>query len=349
MRMTEMWCLNVVMLWIANTTSAAAAEPVTLENLVSPEANRADEPLAKAYSLDRALHFLDSASLDWQQSWQCFTCHTNVSYLMARPLISADSPAHREIRKYAEQLVSLRWEEVGPRFDAEVVAVGAALALNDAATTNKLHPLTRAALDRMWTLQREEGDWKWPTGCRWPPMEADEHYGVTLAAIAAGAAPGEYAKTDAAQAGLARIRAYLKNHPPANLHHKAMVLWASTCVDGLMTADEQRACIRELIAAELPAGGWAFSRLFPWERADGKEQVLESSDGYGTGFVIFVLRQAGVPADQPAIARGVAWLKQNQRASGRWFTRSLNKDNEHFISHAGSAFALMALSACGEQ
>ena len=76
---------------------------------------------------------------------------------------------------------------------------------------------------------------------------------------------------------------------------------------------------------------------------------LVTSDGYGTGFVVFVLRRAGVPADDPAVARGVAWLKRHQRASGRWFTRSLNKDNEHFISHAGSAFAVMALAACGEK
>jgi squalene-hopene/tetraprenyl-beta-curcumene cyclase len=246
-------------------------------------------------------------------------------------------------------MVSQRWEEVGSRFDAEVVAVAAALSLNDASTTKKLHPLTRQALDRMWTLQREEGDWKWPTGCGWPPMETDTDYGVTLAAIGVGAAPDDYAKTPAAQAGLARIRKFLKNNPPEDLHHKAMFLWASTYVDGILTADQQRAFVKELLVAERPGGGWAFSRLYPWTRADGKEQDLESSDGYGTGFTIFVLRKAGVPTSEPAIQRGIAWLKSHQRESGRWFTRSLNKDNEHFISHAGSAYAVLALKACGER
>lgn len=348
MAIARAWHWSVVAL-LQIGASLQAAEPVTLDNVVAPEPNSADEPFAKELSLDKAAHFLDSASLDWQQSWQCFTCHTNISYLIARPSISADAPAHREVRKFAESLVSLRWEEVGPRFDAEVVAIGAALSLNDAATTKKLHPLTRTALDRMWTVQREAGDWKWPTGCRWPPMESDEHYGVTLAAIAAGGAPNDYAKTPAALAGLAKIRLYLKNNPPPDLHHKAMVLWASSYVEGLMTAGERQACVKELLAAERPAGGWAFSRLYPWSRADGKEQDLETSDGYGTGFIVFVLRRAAVPADEPAIARGVAWLKSHQRASGRWYTRSLNKDNEHFISHAGSAFAVMALAACGEK
>jgi squalene-hopene/tetraprenyl-beta-curcumene cyclase len=319
-----------------------------MENVVPPERNTADEPLAKTFSMERALHFLDSASLNWQKSRKCFTCHTNYAYLMARPMISDLAPAHRQVREYAEELVSQRWEKLGPRWDAEVVATAASLALNDAATTGKLQPITRRALDRMWTVQREAGDWAWLTQCGWPPMESDEHYGVTLAAIGTGAAPDDYAKTPAAQAGLGKIRTFLKNHPATDLHHKAMVLWASTHIDSLMTAQEQAACIKELLAAERPRGGWALATLYRWKRADGKEQDKETSDGYGTGFVVYVLRTAGVPASEPAVVRGVGWLKSHQRESGRWFTRSLNKDNEHFISHAGSAFAVMALAACGQ-
>lgn len=340
--------LLIVGAMLAQAAALPAAEPVTLENLVAPAPNRADEPLAEKFSPQQAVHFLDSAALEWQNSWGCFTCHTNISYLIARPTVSPDAPAHREVRKYAEELISLRWSEVGSRFDAEIVAVGAALALNDAATTKKLHPLTRLALDQMWLSQREAGDWKWPTGCRWPPMESDQHYGVTLAAIGVGAAPDGYADTPAARAGLEKIRSYLKKHPPENLHHKGMLVWASTYVDGLITGDQRAATIKELIAAARPDGGWAFSTLYPWDRSDDKQQDLTTSDGYGTAFAVFVLRKGSVPVDDPAVARGVAWLKNNQRASGRWFTRSLNKDNEHFISHAGSAYAMMALAACGE-
>ena len=35
---------------------------------------------------------------------------------------------------------------------------------------------------------------------------------------------------------------------------------------------------------ETPDGGWAVSTFLPWKRGDGKEQDLESSDGYGTGY-----------------------------------------------------------------
>jgi squalene-hopene/tetraprenyl-beta-curcumene cyclase len=351
--MKLMWrvCVGATLIFSAINSapmSLRGDEPVTLENAIPPEPNRADEPYAKEFSAAKAVRFLDSASIEWQKSWGCFTCHTNISYLIARPSLAVASPAHRTVRKFAEELVSMRWEEVGTRFDAEVVATAAALAINDAKTTKKLHPLTRTSLDRMWLVQRPEGDWKWPTGCRWPPMESDDHYGVTLAAIGVGTAPDDYAKTPQAQAGLAKIRTYLKNNPPVDLHHKGMVLWASTVVDGLMTPDERKACVEEFLKAERPGGGWAFSTLYPWDRADDKPQDLETPDGYGTGFALFILRKAGVPTTEPAVQRGVAWLKKHQRASGRWFTRSLNKDNEHFISHAGSAMAVMALAECGE-
>lgn len=70
------------------------------------------------------------------------------------------------------------------------------------------------------------------------------------------------------------------------------------------------------------------------------------SDAYATGLVVYILRQAGVAKDDPAIQKGVAWLQGNQRESGRWFTRSINSDRYHFITHAGTAYAVLALKSC---
>jgi squalene-hopene/tetraprenyl-beta-curcumene cyclase len=327
--------------------SARAAEPVTLDSVNTPSANSAEEPFAASFSFDAAVRFLDSAALDWQKTRNCMTCHTNYAFLLARPHVSADAPSHQTVRDYAEKLVSQRWEKDGPRWDAEVVCSAVTLAFNDAKTTGKLHPLTRKALDRMWTVQQKDGGFKW-LKCGWPPMESDDHYGVTFAAIGVGVAPEKYAETAAAKAGLDKIRSYLKANPAPPVHHKAMVLWASTYVDGLMTEDEKKACIDELLSLQRSGGGWGLAALGDWKRADKKPQDKETSDGYGTGFVIYVLRRAGVSASHPKIAAGLKWLKTNQRASGRWYTRSLNKDNKHFITHAGTAFAVMALAECQE-
>lgn len=322
-----------------------AAEPVTLETAVDPGANVADEPLAASFSEDSAVKFLDSAALTWQKQRECFTCHTNYAYLYARPLVSSDCDAHKTVRAFAEQLVSERWQDKGPRWDAEVVATAAALAFNDANTTKTLHPLTRAALDKMWTLQREDGGWTW-IDCDWPPMEDDDGYGVGLAALAVGVAPDDYRETEAARKGLDGIRKYLAANPPPTLHHRAMLLWADSYGADVMTDAQMQQCVADIRALQHEDGGWGLAQFGNWERADDSPQDLATSNGYGTGFAIYILRRAGVPADDPALQKGIAWLKTNQRASGRWFTRSLYKDSKHFITHIGTAFAVMALAEC---
>ena len=340
--------LFLALLALLVATAAQAEEPVTLQTYTPPGENRRDEPAAKAFSLERATRFLDAAALDWQKTKNCFACHTNYAYLYARPAVSADAPAHAEIRQAVEELVTKRWPEKKPRWDTEVVATAAALAYNDAATTGVLHPVTKTALDRMWTVQKPDGGWNW-LKCNWPPMENDDHYGATLAAVAVGVAPGGYARTEAAKQGMARLRKYLAANPPENAHHKAMLLWAASYTDDLLPAADRAAYVKELLALQRPDGGWASAGMGAWKRGDGTAQEPTVSDGYGTGFLVFVLRRAGVRADDSAVQKGVAWLKTNQRESGRWFTRSLFRDGRHYLTHAGTAFAIMALAACDEK
>jgi len=326
------------------TAASRADEPVTLKNLVSPKINNPDEPVAKSFSLKNALHFLDSAALAWQVNQGCFTCHTNYAYLYARPMVDAKVEAHREVRGFAERMIAETWAKKGPRWDAEVVCAAAALAFNDAHTTGKLHPLTKSALDRMRTIQRKDGGWEW-LKCNWPPMESDDHYGVTLAAIAIGVAPEEYAKTETARAILTGIRVYLKENPPPTLHHRAMTLWAASYLPDLQSDVEKKQTIKALLDLQRPDGGWAVASLGDWKRGDAKMQDTETSDGYGTGFVLYVLHRAGLNRDKAPVKNGLAWLRANQRESGRWFARSLFRDNKHYLSHAGTAFAVMALRA----
>ena len=330
---------------VSMVSRSPAAEPVTLANVSDPGPNQLDETIAAKFSVAAATRFLDSVALQWQKQRKCFTCHTNFAYLYARPFLAGDSGAQREVRAFAEQLVRDRWPDKGPRWDAEVVAAAAALAFNDAKKSGKLHEQTRTALDRMWTVQRDDGGWDW-LKCDWPPMESDDHYGATLAAIAVGVAPDDYQHSAAAKQGMEALRGYLAANPPAMLHHEAMLLWAASYHENLMSAADRDACIERLWQLQKDDGGWCLATLGDWQRHDGTEQDTETSDGYGTGFVVFVLRQAGIPASDPRLGRGVNWLRTHQRESGRWITRSLYKDSKHFISHAGSAFAIMALAEC---
>jgi len=325
---------------------SSASEGVTLENVVSPGPNRPEEPFAEEFSMREAVRFLDSAALTWQKQHACFACHSNYAFLMARPAIAHDVPAHRQIREAAEYL-AMHPRKTGYQ-PTEAVMVASVLAQNDAATTGKLHPATRFALDRIWEFQREDGGWTWLDDNE-PPSEIEEHYGVTMAAIGVGIAPDNYSQTLAAKRGLEKIRQYLRNNPPVNMHHRAMKMLASLHVDGIMTEGERREVVEGLFALQKGDGGWNLATLGTnWKRSDGTPQDYETSDGYGTGFVIYALRSAGVPADDPRIQKGVQWLKTHQRASGRWFTRSMDKDSRQYITHSGTAYAILALAACGE-
>lgn len=328
--------------------SALATDELTLDNVTPPAANLAAEPLAERYSLTAATQFLDQASLHWTKSRQCFACHTNFVYLIVRPEVSANTEAHRQVRQALEEMVEKRWQTEGPRWDAEVVMAAAVLAMNDAATTGKLQTTTRTALTRMWSVQRPDGGFDW-LKCGWPPMESDDDYGIAIAALALAAAPEQYVASEEAQLGLKRLKQYLEKNPPPTLHHQAMLLWAESFGIELLSAEQRRQCLDSIRQLQRPDGGWAVASFGNWQRADDSAQDLTTSDGYATGLALLVLQQTDREHSTAEIERGVRWLKSNQRASGRWYTRSLNKDSKHFLSHAGTAFAVLALTACGQQ
>jgi squalene-hopene/tetraprenyl-beta-curcumene cyclase len=324
--------------------------PAADKDLRRPGPNRPDEPLTKLASLEQGVQFLDAVALHWTQQQKCATCHTNVPYLLARPALGGKtSTAERTVRTFFEQRVA-NWDRGGkgdkPRWDTEVVVTAATLALHDAATTGKLHPLTRQALDRMWTVQQKNGAWNW-LKCNWPPFEHDDYYGAVFAAVGVGAAPDDYAQSASAKAGVARLRDYLRRQSSPTLHHSAWLLWASLRLDGLLDQAQQQKIVQTLLSVQRPDGGWSLPSLGDWKGYDGRDNDVNApSDGYATGFVVHVLRQAGLPKDHAAIRKGADWLRKNQRVSGRYFTRSLNRDTTHYISNAGSAFALLALKEC---
>ena len=152
--------------------------------------------------------------------------------------------------------------------------------------------------------------------------------------------------------GLEKLRKYLKNNPPKSLHHRAMLAWCSVRIDGIATQEQRQETLAELLALQLDDGGWSTAGfLSDWKGLvpdGGKPLDTNTSDGYGTGFVIVVARELGVPPDDARLRRGVDWLRANQRESGKWFTRSPVNECRNLISNIGSAYAVLALQACGE-
>lgn len=326
---------------------------VTLQSVPAErEPITADEPLAEPFSAKQAAIYLDRAALTWQKEKKCVTCHTNMPYLFARPALASIQQDSGEVREFFEQYPKVRWKNKGPseRQGFWTIVVAAALTFNDVQTTGKLSPVAREVLDLMWTVQREDGGWVWPD-CDYAPMEIDDHYGVTLAALTVGIAPDGYADTEAARAGLVKLRHYLENDPPKSLHHRAMIAWCSLRIDGIAGEEQRARTLQQLLALQRPDGGWSTSGfLTDWkglQRDDGEPLDVQTSDAYGTGLVIVISRELGVPADDPRLKRGVEWLLTHQRESGKWFTRSPVNDAGNLISNTGSALAVLALQSCG--
>lgn len=345
---------RVLLLLSIATTNVAAQQPITLDDVEEglPEIS-AEEPMAAKFSAAKAAQYLDRSALNWLKTKDCATCHTNLFYMAARPALKTIQADSGEVRSFYEDYRRVRWKEKLPTENQGFwpIVVGTGLTLNDIQTTGELSDVSREVLDIMWTVQREDGGWKWPH-CDYAPLEIDDHYGVTLAILTVGMAPGNYAETPQARDGLEKVRTYFQNNPPKSLHHRAMLAWGSTRIDGIATEEQRQSAVSELLALQLEDGGWSTSGLLTdWkelERSDGKPLDTKTSDGYGTGFTIVVARELGVPSDDPRLRRGIDWLHCNQRESGKWFTRSPVNECGNLISNAGSAYAVLALQACGD-
>ncbi|MFP6585001.1 MAG: prenyltransferase/squalene oxidase repeat-containing protein [Candidatus Hydrogenedentota bacterium] len=345
--------LVVVAVLSASSGLASGDESKALEAATRPSPIFAGEPFAETFSFRKAVDYLDNAALDWQQRKQCVSCHTNGLYLASVAEIGPRGKAYESAREFSRNYLKRYVVDNEPP-DGDwgavqgIVSTTALLAISDVKTAGKLDPVTIKAFDYVWARQSEEGCWEEWLKCNWPPFEVDNHFGVTLVAYALGMAPEDYTRTPKAKEGMRKLRKYLGDHTPHNLHQRAMVLLTSTTCDGILGPDEQQEVIVELFSQQKSDGGWNLIEMGGWQRSDGKKRDLVSSDGYATGFATYVLLKAGVRVDDHRIQKAIGWLKANQRVSGRWYTRSPRRDGRHYISNAGTSYAVLALAACGE-
>lgn len=348
-----------------------------------------ETPVAGKWNQKAAAAYLDERA-GWWMGWQraqrdhgtfCVSCHTAVPYAMSRPSLrvalaeQGPSANERKLLDNVAKRVRL-WKEVAPFYtDAdrgvyksvesrgtESVLNALILASNDATNAvpgGHLSDDTRAAFENMWAEQQttgvQKGAWLW-LRFKNEPWEADDSdfYGAALAAIAVGTAPENYRTRPEIQNNLKLLSEYLNRESAAQtLSNRAVLLWASAKVPGLIEAERQKAIISELLSKQQPDGGWSLTSMAgSWKRHDGTPQEA-LSDGYATGLITFALQQAGVSRENAQLQKGLAWLTVNQsHTDGYWLAYSLNNNEEHHISpdtvrfmkDAATAYAVLALS-----
>jgi squalene-hopene/tetraprenyl-beta-curcumene cyclase len=328
-----------------------------------------------------AAAYLDGR-MTWWINWKpaardhdtfCVSCHTVVTYTMGRPALRkalgepGPSATERQILDSVTKRVRM-WKEVEPFYPDEKRGVpktaesrgtesvlNALILVDYDVPTGNLSADARLALDQMWAEQLKSGDargaWTWLQFHNAPWEGDSQYYGATLAALAVGSAPGNYPSDPAIRENLQLLRAYLVRERDSQiLINRLMLLWASTKMPGLLTRAQQKAIEQEALGKQQADGGYSLSSFVgDWKRHDGTPLDMRS-DGFATGIVAFVLREAGMPPDDPHLKRSLAWLAQNQdKAEGLWFGYSLNHRDDlssptgHFMSDAATAFAVLAL------
>ncbi len=307
----------------------------------------------------------------------CVSCHSVLPYALARPalskLVAGDTATEFEKKLLAQTknrvanwkkldtapyslLYDFSEQKKKESWGTEAVLNAVILAFDDRYQgRSSSSESTKQALSNLWQTQvktgEHKGSWDWLDFGMGPwEWKESRYWGATLAAIAVGVAPGYGGGDDASREGLRLLRSYLKDQlPKQNLHNQAWTLWAASCIEGILTKTEQQKLVTQLLEKQQADGGWSLPSLGKWTRSDGTAQET-TSDGYATGLVLHVLQTVGVPKGDANVAKGLAWLKTHQAATGAWRTVSVNKKrdpNSHsgkFMSDAATAFAVLALS-----
>ena len=297
-----------------------------------------------------AAQYLDSRQKDWfawptanSAAKPCVSCHTGMTYLLARPALRKALGEDRPTEYETGLLASLR-----SRVDKKEPATAPGLGVESIMAARFL--ASPEAVDRMWALQLHEGDakgaWNW-FNLELDPWEMPESrfYGAALAAMAIPA--GQQQRPEARE-----LVAYLnRDQSTQPLHHRLMLLWASTRFPGVLPADARQAIIDQVWKNQQADGSWTNQALGPFQP---HPDALPAAgvNAYATAFTAYVMQQAGGDPANPRLARARAWLRTRQDPDcGCWQAVSMNKKYEpdsmqsKFMTDAATAFAVLALLA----
>lgn len=319
-----------------------------------------------AYSPRLAVDYMEQGAMAWSAEWKCVACHTNGSYMVVRPLMTAQlgvpsKEMHDFFVSSLQEELAVDPEDQRPELDStQAVYIAAGLAIWDAHVAHRLSPETTQALDMMFKLQRADGDWTISDDNN-PPLESNRYQLATVAARAVGNAPGWLTEQRGkpVETKVRLLESYLRAEGKVQGDYdRTDLLWAATELPGLLDEGRKQKLVEMIEGHQRADGGWSirnFAQPEEWGKGNRAEKLRAElefpdppSDGHMTGLAILVLRKAGVPASDKRIQRGVEWLLTNQRSSGRWWTRSLNRDGWQFISYSGTVYPLLALSLCDQ-
>jgi squalene-hopene/tetraprenyl-beta-curcumene cyclase len=338
----------------------------------------ADEPRVKAFGPDTvqaAAKYLDDGAHYWVREKSCLACHSTGVYMVERSCVTRQlgKPSVEVLRDF---IASVPRTPGKPGESAQAsVWRSSGLASWDRHVEGKLSEHTERSLRHTVMILPDDNMYNTIKLIEIPYITT--RFELTVQALRAMVtAPGWLANLKDAEllARVERIKNHLREHQPINDYERALKLQVANLLPELVPQEERDAAIAMLWRKQQPDGGWCTRRMSdllkwrlevhpaterqPWKEAMDPTVVAlirnlpdaanPGSDPYMTAFAIVLLRESGVPASDPRIQRGIAWLKENQRVSGRWWMNSLFRGNYHYITYISTAQALRALALCDE-
>lgn len=293
--------------------------------------------LSADWSPRLAADYLDARQKEWF-AWPraqtpggpCVSCHTGVTYLMARP----------ELRRKLGETNPTEYETgLLKTLGSPGFAITKEPLASDASAVQTIHAaLFTGDLDPLWKAQIKEGKakgaWKW-FHIDLNPWEMPEsaYYGATLAALASKSQRDRYPEQ------IAMLRDYLtREYENQPLHNRLLLLraWPEIVPD-------KKSLIAEISKLQQPDGGWTMESLGPWKNPTRSS----GSDAYATALTTYALSN-NIPPNRRASA--LTWLRTHQDPKqGFWPSTSMNKEYPadsmmvKFMQDAATGFAALAL------
>jgi squalene-hopene/tetraprenyl-beta-curcumene cyclase len=335
----------------------------------------ADEPRVKSFgagSLKRAAKYLEVGAVSWVREKSCVNCHTTGTYLAERSAWTKQfgqpsAEVHADfVGSVPKQVAQLKETDGGGHrhYPDTFYSVWRSLGLAEwdkhrsAQTTE---PTDRSLRD-LFEHQSANGSFVSHGEVEIPHITTD--FELTLqAARAITAAPGWLAglNDEALLARVAKLKGWLRTAPPKNDFDRVLKLQLAHYLPELVSQSERDAALTLLSSLQHADGGWStrdFSPVDDWhfEMSPAVLNLIKNlpdaakpeSDAYMTAFATVLLRQSKVPVADVRIQRSLAWLRREQRESGRWWMHSLYRGNYHYITYMATAQALKAFDLCGE-
>ena len=370
--------LFVPSVMLAATTPAPKPKPVFQyeSGEIKVSIPTADEPRVMQFgaeSVKAAVKYLDDGATCWVREKSCVNCHTTGPYLSERPaLIPLLGKANdeivadfiefvpKEVKEVKETATKSGYKHMPGAFSAVWRSLG--LAEWDKHLTGKTSEHTERSIRDMFERQAASGAFVSHGEVEIPHITTD--YELSLQAVRTmTAAPGWLSglKDEKLLMKVAKLKSWLHTAEPKNDWDRVLSLQLAHYLPELVSAEKRAESLKVLSSKQHADGGWStrdFSALNDWhfEVSETVQKLITrlpdaekpESDAYMTAFAIVLMRQSDVPASDERIQRGIAWLKKEQRVSGRWWMHSLYRGNYHYSTYIATCQALKALALCDE-